>query len=190
MTPVEAEPGRERRGARKPVKTTMADYAMSFEQLGQWMGERARSPTLRHPQATSLSMLDGAVAAVVAGPVSMLPEEWVCPLLGVDPDDFNHDTEDVLRDRRHAHAPQRDQRNAVDEAGELRATVRANAERRSRRAALVGKATGHPAAHKGGRIGGAASAGRSPESRSASAGKAAATRKRNGAHTALGDRND
>ena len=82
------------RGARKPVKTTMADYAMSFERLGQWMSERARSPTLRHPQATSLSMLDGAVAAVVAGPVSMAPEEWVCPLLGVDPDAFNHDTEE------------------------------------------------------------------------------------------------
>ena len=82
------------RGARKPVKTTMADYAMSFERLGQWMSERARSPTLRHPQATSLSMLDGAVAAVVAGPVSIAPEEWVCPLLGVDPDAFNHDTEE------------------------------------------------------------------------------------------------
>jgi len=38
-------------------------------------------------------MLDGAIAAVVAGPVSMMPEEWICPLLGVDPDDFNHDTE-------------------------------------------------------------------------------------------------
>ncbi len=82
------------RGVRKPVKTTMADYAMSFERLGQWMSERARSPTLRHPQATSLSMLDGTVAAVVAGPVSMAPEEWVCPLLGVDPDAFNHDTEE------------------------------------------------------------------------------------------------
>jgi len=81
-------------GARKPVKTTMADYAMSFEQLGQWMSERARSPTLRHRRATSLSMLDGAVTAVVAGPVSMAPEEWVCPLLGVDPDAFNHDTEE------------------------------------------------------------------------------------------------
>jgi uncharacterized protein len=55
--------------------------------------EPAKSATLRHPQATSLSMLDGAAAAVVAGPVSMMPEEWVCPLLGVDPDDFNHDTE-------------------------------------------------------------------------------------------------
>jgi uncharacterized protein len=75
-----------------PLKT-MADYAMSFDRLGLWMAERAKSTTLRHPQATSLSMVDGAVAAVVAGPVSMLPEEWVCPLLGVDPDDFDHDTE-------------------------------------------------------------------------------------------------
>ena len=92
MTPSKQRRGM--RGARKPAKTTMADYAMSFEQLGQWMSERARSPTLRHPQATSLSMLDGAVTAVVAGPVSMPPEEWVCPLLGVDPDAFNHDTEE------------------------------------------------------------------------------------------------
>ncbi len=91
----QSKPKRRRgtRQARKPVKTTMADYAMSFERLGQWISERARSPTPRHPQATSLSMLDGAVTAVVAGPVSMPPEEWVCQLLGVDPDDFNHDTE-------------------------------------------------------------------------------------------------
>jgi yecA family protein len=55
------------------------------------MSARAKSTRLRHPQAT-LSMLDGAVAAVVAGPVSMHPEEWVCPLPGVAPDAFNHDT--------------------------------------------------------------------------------------------------
>ncbi|CAM3166387.1 plasmid stabilization protein [Methylobacterium mesophilicum] len=42
-----------------------------------------------------------------------------------------------------------------------------------------GKATGHPAAHKGGATGGKASAGRTPEQRSASAKKAAATRKAN-----------
>lgn len=42
-----------------------------------------------------------------------------------------------------------------------------------------GKQTGHPAAHKGGRAGGAASASRTPAERSASAKKAAATRKRN-----------
>jgi uncharacterized protein len=77
----------------QPVKTTMADYAMSFDELGLWLRERAKSPTLRHPQATSLSMLEGAIAAVVAGPISMRQEEWVCPMLGVDPDDFNHDTQ-------------------------------------------------------------------------------------------------
>lgn len=42
-----------------------------------------------------------------------------------------------------------------------------------------GKDTGNPAAHEGGRKGGQASASRSPEERSASARKAAATRKRN-----------
>jgi plasmid stabilization system protein ParE len=42
-----------------------------------------------------------------------------------------------------------------------------------------GKSTGHPAAHKGGKAGGEASASRSPAARSASAKKAAATRKRN-----------
>ena len=42
-----------------------------------------------------------------------------------------------------------------------------------------GRATGQPAAQKGGRSGGAASAQRTPEQRSASAKKAAATRKRN-----------
>jgi plasmid stabilization system protein ParE len=42
-----------------------------------------------------------------------------------------------------------------------------------------GKDTGHPAAHKGGEKGGKASASRSAAERSASAKKAAATRKRN-----------
>lgn len=42
-----------------------------------------------------------------------------------------------------------------------------------------GAKTGHPAAHKGGKIGGEASASRPASERSASAKKAAATRKRN-----------
>ncbi|WP_062228678.1 hypothetical protein [Aureimonas frigidaquae] len=42
-----------------------------------------------------------------------------------------------------------------------------------------GTQTGHPAAHKGGKSGGKASASRTAEERSASARKAAATRKRN-----------
>jgi hypothetical protein len=47
-----------------------------------------------------------------------------------------------------------------------------------------GNLTGHPAAHKGGRIGGAAAAARPPASRSEAAKKAAATRKRNAAQRA------
>jgi len=47
-----------------------------------------------------------------------------------------------------------------------------------------GKDTGHPAAHKGGKKGGEASANRSAAERSASAKKAAATRRRNAEHHA------
>ena len=47
-----------------------------------------------------------------------------------------------------------------------------------------GKSTGHPASHKGGEAGGKASASRSAADRSASAKKAAATRKRNAEHHA------
>ncbi len=47
-----------------------------------------------------------------------------------------------------------------------------------------GKSTGHPAAHQGGEKGGEASASRSAAERSASAKKAAATRKRNAEHHA------
>ena len=47
-----------------------------------------------------------------------------------------------------------------------------------------GKDTGHPAAHKGGKEGGKAAASRPAAERSASAKKAAATRKRNAEHRA------
>lgn len=47
-----------------------------------------------------------------------------------------------------------------------------------------GKDTGHPAAHKGGEKGGKAAANRTAAERSASAKKAAATRKRNAEHHA------
>jgi plasmid stabilization system protein ParE len=49
-----------------------------------------------------------------------------------------------------------------------------------------GRKTGHPAAHKGGKLGGAVSASRSKASRSASAKKAAATRKRDAQRHAHG----
>src|SRR3979490_1251932 len=34
--------------------------------------------------------LDGYVAAIVAGPVSISPLDWICPLLAIDADAFNH----------------------------------------------------------------------------------------------------
>ena len=46
-----------------------------------------------------------------------------------------------------------------------------------------GKHTSHPAAHKGGKLGGEAASSRTAAQRSASAKKAAATRKRNAEHT-------
>lgn len=49
-----------------------------------------------------------------------------------------------------------------------------------------GKSTGNPAAHKGGEIGGKTSASRSKASRSASAKKAVAARKRNAGYHATG----
>src|ERR1700694_4326410 len=44
----------------------------------------------RRPVATSMPMLDGYVAAIVAGPVSISPLDWICPLLAIDADAFNH----------------------------------------------------------------------------------------------------
>jgi yecA family protein len=61
---------------------------MSLEDLDLWL--RGRAGANPPPLATSLSMLDGFVSAVVAGPVSMDPRTWICPLLGIDPDAFNH----------------------------------------------------------------------------------------------------
>ena len=59
---------------------------MPLEELERWLQARVD----RHPAATSLPMLDGYVAAIVAGPVSMSPPDWICPLLAIDADAFNH----------------------------------------------------------------------------------------------------
>jgi len=64
----------------------MAAAAMPLGELERWLQGRAD----RHPVATSLPMLDGYVAAIVAGPVSIDPLDWICPLLAVDVDAFNH----------------------------------------------------------------------------------------------------
>jgi uncharacterized protein len=64
----------------------MASAAMPLEELERWMQARVD----RHPAVTSIPMLDGYVAAIVAGPASMSPLDWICPLLAIDADAFNH----------------------------------------------------------------------------------------------------
>jgi uncharacterized protein len=65
---------------------SMAKAAMPLDDLEQWLRGRAD----RQPAATNLAMLDGYVTAIVAGPVSFDPREWICPLLAIDADAFNH----------------------------------------------------------------------------------------------------
>jgi uncharacterized protein len=62
----------------------MTVVALPLEKLDLWLQSRTGAA------ATNLSMLDGFVTAVVAGPVSMDPPEWICPLLGIEVDAFNH----------------------------------------------------------------------------------------------------
>jgi len=59
---------------------------MPLDELDRWLLGRPG----RQPAATNLSMLDGFVTAIVAGPVSFDPREWICPLLAIDADAFNH----------------------------------------------------------------------------------------------------
>jgi yecA family protein len=63
----------------------MAAVAMPLDKLDLWLQGR----TDHGAAATNLSMLDGFVTAIVAGPVSMDPPEWICPLLGIEIDAFN-----------------------------------------------------------------------------------------------------
>jgi uncharacterized protein len=86
---------KKRRRAAKPGKKTLADDAMSLDQLDLWLRERAKSITLPHPAATSLPMLDGFVTAIVAGPISLNPPDWICPLLGVEFDSFTSENEET-----------------------------------------------------------------------------------------------
>ena len=55
---------------------------MSLEELDRWL----RKPRARQPAAESLSMLDGFMAAIVAGPATYEPLAWLCPLIGVSRD--------------------------------------------------------------------------------------------------------
>ena len=55
-----------------------------------WLGDTR----VRFDGAGGLSGVDGFVTAIVAGPVSMPPPDWICPLLDVEADAFNHDNEE------------------------------------------------------------------------------------------------
>jgi yecA family protein len=81
------------RARRKTAKTT-ADYAMPLDRLDPWLKGRARLLEHHRPAVSCLSGFDGYVTAIVAGPVSMAPPDWICPLLGVEADAFNHDNEE------------------------------------------------------------------------------------------------
>lgn len=64
----------------------MAEAAMPLGDLDRWLQARVD----RHPAANSLPVFDGYVAAIVTGPVSLSPLDWICPLLAIDADAFNH----------------------------------------------------------------------------------------------------
>jgi uncharacterized protein len=71
---------------RRPRASSATAASMPLQELEQWLQERAG----RRPAATSIAMLDGYITAIVAGPVSIGPLNWICPLLAVDADAFNH----------------------------------------------------------------------------------------------------
>lgn len=52
---------------------------MPLDELDRWL----RAPRKHKPAADSLSMLDGFIAAIVAGPATYEPLAWLCPLIGV-----------------------------------------------------------------------------------------------------------
>src|SRR4029077_11149185 len=66
--------------------SSMAAAAMRLNELEPWLPARAG----QDPRATSLPVLRGYVAAIVAGPVSISAPDWICPLLAIDADAFNH----------------------------------------------------------------------------------------------------
>jgi uncharacterized protein len=72
--------------SRRRHRASSAPATMPLDELERWLQARVE----RRPVATSIAMLDGYVAAIVAGPVSISPLDWICPLLAIDADAFNH----------------------------------------------------------------------------------------------------
>ena len=72
--------------SRRRQRASSAPAAMPPAEFERWLQARAE----RRPVATSIPVLDGYVTAIVAGPVSLSPLDWICPLLAIDADAFNH----------------------------------------------------------------------------------------------------
>ena len=72
--------------SRRRHRASSAPAAMPLDEFERWLQAR----TERRPVATSIATLDGYVAAIVAEPVSISPLDWICPLLAIDADAFNH----------------------------------------------------------------------------------------------------
>jgi len=71
---------------RHAASSSMAAAAMPLDDLDRWLEARAG----RRPAATGVHMLDGYVTAIVVGPASLDPPDWICPLLAIEADAFNH----------------------------------------------------------------------------------------------------
>ena len=74
-----------------PAASGVARPPMSLDELDRWL----RAPRQRKPVADGIAMLDGFVAAIVAGPATYEPLGWLCSLLGVSRHAINDgDTEE------------------------------------------------------------------------------------------------
>ena len=119
---------------RDKASPSMAAAAMSLVQLERWLQDRVE----RRPVATSLPVLDGYIAAIVAGPVSISPLDWICPLLAIDADAFNHGgTPEFAAISAAAQHHNDYQQNPLHQPGSVRTDPSAQAERRRRCASLV-----------------------------------------------------
>ncbi len=78
------------RRSREPAPVAQGETRapMSLEELDRWL----RQPRVPQPVAENLSMLDGFMAAIVAGPATYEPLAWLCPLIGVRRDAINDGT--------------------------------------------------------------------------------------------------
>ena len=131
---------------RAPAASGAARPPMSPDELDRWL----RAPRQRKPAADGIAMLDGFVAAIVAGPATYEPLGWLCPLLGVTRHAINDgDTEEYAALAAAAQLHNALAVSAERGAGTLRANLRTRCPRRHRRQSVVSRLPcRHPAQSK------------------------------------------